>query len=190
MKTLRRAAILLCALWIGLPTICLATEWLYAVDENPRRAGPDMWRFSIKLGVKPIGQLLFAWSQYDFASATQGIEVDYDFNGRGIDFSDDRRFYAIAPTLFESIDGFFAGWDVADMNDGVFRGVVYSTAPLTRVHFIIEAESFMPVHHRQRDRFQRPRGKALVRGAHLLDEQCLLAILPADGVSAAVREEA
>ncbi len=189
MNAPRRAAILLCALCIGLPATCLATEWLYAVDENPRQAGPNTWRFAIRTGVKPIGQLLFAWSQYDFASATQGIEVDYDFNGRGIDFSDDRRFYAIAPTLFESIDGFLAGWDVADMNDGVFRGVVYSTAPLTRVHFIIEADSFIPVRHRPRDRFRKPRATALVRGQHFLDDQCVPAVLPAAGLRAAACAE-
>jgi hypothetical protein len=95
--------------------------------------------------VKPAGALRFVWSQYDFADPTEGVAVDYDFNGAGTDFFDRRTFYAIAPTLFDQLDGFINGWDVADMNDGRFSGVVYATAPLTTVHFSIEADRLVPV---------------------------------------------
>ena len=142
-------AMLPCALWTCLAaTTCGATEFWYGVDESPRQVAPNTWRFSIKVPVKLAGQLEFVGSQYDFAGATEGIDVDYKFNGRGIDFWDDRVFYAIAPTLFNLSDGFVNGWDLDDLANGTFSGVVTATAPLTTVHLSIVAESFVPVRRR------------------------------------------
>lgn len=77
--------ILSCALWIcSGPATCLATEWWVGVDQNPQQIAPNAWRFRIKVPVKPAGQLQFVGSQYDFASFTQGITVDYQFNGPGM----------------------------------------------------------------------------------------------------------
>lgn len=139
-------ALLVGAVCIGLAaTTCFAAESQYAVDEHPQPLAANTWRFVVHLGVRPVGPLQFAWSQYDFMSATQGIEVDYAFNGAGIDYTSDRTFSAIAPTLCDRIDGCMNGWDVAGMTDGSFSGVVYATSPLTAVHFGVEADRFVPV---------------------------------------------
>jgi hypothetical protein len=141
--------ILSSVLWIGVaPTTCLATEWWVGVDQNPRQIAPNAWRFRIKVPVTPAGQLQFVGSQYDFASLTQGITVHYQINGPGSDFSDPGEFLAIAPTLFDLLDGFLNGWDLIDLKDGTFSGVVYATAPLTTVYFSIAAEGLVPVHGR------------------------------------------
>src|SRR5262245_41263414 len=109
---------------------CLATEWWVGVDDHPRQVAPNMWYFSIKLPVKPMGQLQFVGSQYDFAGATQGFAVDYKANGGGTDFADPGTFYVIAPTLFDTIDGYINGWDAGCMDSKTFSGVVYANAPL------------------------------------------------------------
>ena len=139
--------VLACAVAMCLAaTPCRATDYLTVVDDQPRQIGPNMWRFVVQVGVRPAGTLQFANAQYDFAFPTEGIEVDYDFNGPGVDFADGREFYAIAPTLFDQLDGFIHGWDLSDLGDGVFSGVVYATAPLTAVHFTIAADQLLPVH--------------------------------------------
>ena len=139
------------ALLAGAAYICLAAttglaiETRYAVDEHPQQVAADTWRFLVDVGVRPVGTLYFAWSQYDFASATAGVEVDYAFDGAGIDFSDQRTFSVIAPALADQIHGDVNGWGVAGVSDGTFGGVVYATAPLTSVTFGIEADRLMPV---------------------------------------------
>ena len=149
LASMRAFIILACSLGTCFPTTtCLATEWCYGVDENPQQIGPNAWHFTIDLGLKPAGRLHFVSSQYDFAWPTEGIDVDYDFSKAHIDFSDDRVFYAIAPTLFDDIDGYLGGWSAADMKDGIFSGVVYATAPLTTVYFGMEADHLVPVSHR------------------------------------------
>jgi murein DD-endopeptidase MepM/ murein hydrolase activator NlpD len=132
------AVALTCALYISLAATGRASEFRYAVDEHPQLIAPNTWRFVIPVGVRPVGELQFAWSQYDFNNT--GTELD-----TRTDFSDRRTFLAIAPTLFNQIDGLINGWDVADMDDGTFSGVVQSTAPLTMVHFGIEADRLVPV---------------------------------------------
>lgn len=142
------AALLPGAMWICLAaTPCLAGRYRFGVDLHPQQVGPNAWHFAIDLRVKPIGRPQFVGSQYDFASATQGIAIDYDFNSAqgGSGFSDARTFMAIAPTLFDPIDGFKNGWDATDLKDGIFSGVVYSTAPPTAVYFMIEARRFVRV---------------------------------------------
>ncbi len=126
-------------------TTGLAIQSRYAVDEHPQQIAADTWRFMVPVGVRPVGTLYSTWSQYDFASATQGIEVDYAFDGAGIDFADHRTFSVIAPGLSDQIDGYVNGWGGGGMADGTFGGVVYATAPLTSVHFGIEADRLMPV---------------------------------------------
>src|SRR5271167_2811559 len=67
-RKLLATAALLWALWAGVSaTACLATEWRYAMDDNPRQIAPNAWSFSINLGVRPAGQLRFASAEYDFA---------------------------------------------------------------------------------------------------------------------------
>ena len=136
-------------LWICLATTtCLATEWQFGIDQNPQPIGQGAWHFTIDLGVRPVGHLQFVGSQYDFDWFTEGITtIVYDFNVNqgGSGYSDSREFLAIAPTLYDPIDGFIHGWDVADLKDGTFSGVVYATAPLTAVYFLIEADRFVPV---------------------------------------------
>ncbi len=138
-----------CVLWICVaPTACLATEWWIGVDQSPRQIAPNAWRFRIEVPVQPAGKLQFVGSEYDFASLTQGITVDYQFDRPGISFSDPREFLAVAPTLFDPHDGFIHGWDLLDLKDGTFSGVVYATAPLTTVYFSIAADNLEPVHGR------------------------------------------
>ena len=144
------AAMLPGAMWICLAaTPCLAGRYRFGVDRHPQQVGPNAWHFTIDLRVRPIGKVQFVGSQYDFVSATQGLAIDYDFNSAqgGTGFSDSRRFMAIAPTLFNPIDGFMNGWDVADLKDGTFSGVIYATAPPTAVYFMIEARHFVRVRH-------------------------------------------
>lgn len=137
------------ALAVCLATMpCLANEWREAVDQSPQQIGPGEWEFIVDLGAKPRGPQ-FIGSQYDFDGATQGITVDYDYNGSGIDFSDDREFLGIAPTLFNLVDGFIHGWELVDLKDGVFSGVVYSTVPLTEVRLLVLADSFVQIHRKR-----------------------------------------
>ena len=144
-------AVLLCAAYLCLAaTTCVASEFRYAVDEHPKQVRWNVWRFSVQVGAIPVGALDFACAQYDFATPTAGIAVDYDFDGAGNDFSDDRLFYGIAPTLFDQYSGFINGWDISDLGDGIFSGLVYARAPLTAVHFMIEADQFAPVRQPQR----------------------------------------
>jgi hypothetical protein len=133
--------LLLCALWVCLATTkCFAMEYWSGIDEHPRQISPGKWRFSITVPFMPVG-LQFVGAQYDFAGMTNGIDV----RGPGWYFADNRQFYAIAPTLFDPIDGFIAGWNITDLNNGTFSGVVYATAPLTTVHFTIVADGLVPV---------------------------------------------
>ncbi len=143
-------AVMPVALWVCLAsTACRATEWQSGVDAHPRRVGQNAWHFKIHLGVKPVGQLQFVGSQFDFAWQTRGIAVDYDFTfRRGGGWSDSRSFQTIAPTLFDTVDGFINGWEATDLNDGTFSGVVYATAPPTAVYVLIAADSFVPVRRR------------------------------------------
>jgi len=84
---------------------------------------------------------------YDFSTGigvpTNGISADYAYDGPGIDWTDDRTFLAIAPTLFDSEDGFIQGWSAWDIVNGKFSGRVYATAPLVRVWFTVEADQIV-----------------------------------------------
>ena len=80
------------------------------------------------------------------ALPTRGIAVDYDFDGPGIDFTDGRAFYAIAPTIFDQADAQpVSPWNIVDPSDGTFSGVVRATAELTTVELYIEADSLVPI---------------------------------------------
>jgi hypothetical protein len=68
-------------------------DWWTAIDTHPRNLGDGAWSFFIPITVCPVG-LQFVSSQYDFPTPTNGIAVDYTFNGTGIDFEDGRTFYA------------------------------------------------------------------------------------------------
>lgn len=138
-------AILPAALCICLATTtCPAAEW-FGMDQSPRQIAANLWHFSINLGVRPVGHMQFVWSQYDFAWDTRGFAVVYDFNPGRLSCADPRRFLSIAPTLFDPVDGYMHGWNATDLNDGTFSGVVYATAPLTTVYFLIEADRFVRV---------------------------------------------
>jgi len=138
------------AAWIGASaTAGHALRWRYGVDARPQQIAPNAWHFSISLKATPRGQVYFASSQYDFAGATNGMVVTYDFTQNTSGYTDSRSFLTVAPTLFEPADGYMNGWDAADLQDGTFSGVVYSTARLTAVHFYVEADSFArPRRHR------------------------------------------
>ena len=128
----RLVPIVLLCLSVFVTAPCLG-EWIFAADTHPRRIARHMWAFSIQTGVRPEG-LRFAASQYNFAAATHGIKVDYGRYPDGFDFIDTRVFYAIAPTLYDQIDGFINCGKSVDMNSGVLEGVVHSTSSLVGVH--------------------------------------------------------
>ena len=124
----------------------LTPETTGGVDDSPIQVAEDVWRFRIVLGVKPRGNLGFIGSQYDFDSLTNGIRVDYDYNGEGVDYIADGEFLSIAPTLHIAGENeFLHGWDISDLDDGIFSGVVYASARLTSVRIDVEADSFIPV---------------------------------------------
>jgi hypothetical protein len=147
-RTLTTRALILavpCGLWLCSATTACHAEWRYGIDLHPRKVGRNAYRFKIKLGVVPQGDLQFVGSEYDFASMTRGVAVAYDFSHRRSGCSDPRPFLAVAPTLFNEEEGFMNGWDVTDLQDGKFSGVVHATAPLTAVHFLVAADGFAPV---------------------------------------------
>jgi hypothetical protein len=117
-------------------------DWLYGIDTHPHQVAPNVWRFSVNLHARPVAPIGFVGSQFNFSRPEDGIRVDYGFDGAGIDYADGRTFYAIAPTLFDTLDGYINGWNLVDLNDGSFEGLVYATAPLTSVEFRIDAAGF------------------------------------------------
>jgi hypothetical protein len=140
----RSAAVLACAVTMCLAPTASFADFLYVADEQPQQIDVDLWRFTLPVGVRPAGALQFASVEFDFASLTQGVEVSYDFNGRRTDYVDGREFLSVSPTLFNQRDGFIHGWQLSDLHDGVFSGVVRATAPLTGVYFTIEADQLVP----------------------------------------------
>lgn len=79
----------------------------YGEDTNPVAIGAGAWRFSIDLGVKPTGALGFTGASINFGSqTTAGIQLDYDYNGPGIDMTDTRTFFQIDPTFYVVNQGF------------------------------------------------------------------------------------
>jgi hypothetical protein len=132
---------------ILLATATARAEWWTNTDDHPRQIAPGVWYFSIHVPVYPVAQLQFVAAQYDFydfrngsGTSTNGISVDYAYDGRGIDWTDGRTFLAIAPTLFDLHDGFIQGWSAWDVVNGKFEGTVYATAPLVRVWFTVSAD--------------------------------------------------
>jgi hypothetical protein len=125
-------------------------DWWTNSDDNPRQVAPGVWRFSIKIPVVPVGQLQFVNAQYDFVdfvsgtgTLTDGISVDYTYNGRGVDWTEDSALLAVAPTLFELNVGYIQGWSGWDLVNGKFEGTVYATAPLRRVSFTVVADQLV-----------------------------------------------
>src|SRR5437016_1794663 len=104
MKNIGRVVVAL----ISLPLATTArADWWTNTDDHPRLIAPGVWYFSINVPVHPVGQLQFVNAQYDFydfstgvAASTNGISVDYAYDGPGTDWTDGRTFLAIAPTLF------------------------------------------------------------------------------------------
>jgi hypothetical protein len=136
-----RAAV---ALWVFLAAgPCLGAEILGGIDTHPHRVGSNAWSFSVKLPSRPIGTVLFVGAQFDLKDLTNGIAVDYAFNGPGIDFVDGRAQYGFAPTLFDFYYGPLNGWNLVDAADGVFSGILYATAPPASVRFVIVADAFV-----------------------------------------------
>lgn len=132
-----------------LTTTVHADSWTNT-DDHPRQIAPGIWSFSVNVPVHPVGQLEFVNAQYDFydfstgvGASTDGISVDYAYDGPGIDWTDHRTFLAIAPTLFDLVDGFIQGWSAWDIVNGKFNGTVYATAPLVRVWFTVEADQIV-----------------------------------------------
>jgi hypothetical protein len=124
--------------------------WWTGTDDRPRPVAAGGWHFSIKMPVYPVGQVQFVSAEYAFydemtgvGSATDGISVDYAFDGPGVDWADPRIFLAIEPTLFDLRDGFINGWSDWALVDGKFEGTVYATAPLIRVSFTVAADGFV-----------------------------------------------
>jgi hypothetical protein len=124
-------------------------DWWTRTDDHPRQIAPGVWHFAIKVPVRPLGQLQFVNAQYDFydvftgaGTATDGISVDYAYNGPGIDWTADGAFLAIAPTLFTPRE-FIQGWSAWDIVNGKFEGTVYATAPLVRVWFTVAADGLV-----------------------------------------------
>jgi len=130
-------------------TACHARAWRHWVDKHPVQIAPNAWQFAVDLRAVPYGRVFFVSSEYDFAAPTDGMVVAYDFSEGTSGYSDPRRVLAVAPTLFDQTDGFLNGWDISDMRDGVFSGVVYASAPLTEVHFLIQADRFVWPHRRR-----------------------------------------
>jgi hypothetical protein len=122
-------------------------DWWTNTDDRPRQVAPGVWSFSIKVPVQPVGHLQFVNAQYDFydfprhlGAATDGMSVDYAYNGAGIDFTQDGTLFAVAPTLFEPVDGFIQGWSGWGIVNGRLEGTVYATARLLRVSITIVAD--------------------------------------------------
>jgi len=143
-RTLTLCLLALAALSLAQPA---RADWWTNTDEHPRLIAPGTWYFSINVPVQPVGQLQFVNAQYDFydfstgvGTSTNGISVDYAYDGPGIDWTDGRTFLAIAPTLFNLRDGFIQGWSAWDIVNGKFQGTVYATAPLVRVWFTVAAD--------------------------------------------------
>jgi hypothetical protein len=125
-------------------------DWWTNTDDRPRQVAPGVWSFSIKVPVQPVGRLQFVNAQYDFydfasnlGTATNGMSVDYAHNGKGIDFTQDGTLFAVAPTLFEPVDGFIQGWSRWGIVNGRFKGTVYATARPLRVSITIVADGFV-----------------------------------------------
>ena len=151
---MQRAIVVLACLGLLLTTTARA-DWWTCTDDHPREIAPGVWYFSVNVPVHPVGELQFVNAQYDFydvstgvGASTEGISVDYAYNGAGMDWTDDRTFLAIAPTLFDPSDGFIQGWSAWDVVKGKFDGTVYATAPLVRVWFTVSADRL--VHGRGR----------------------------------------
>lgn len=100
-------------------------------DTHPHKVGRTAYSFAIP--VPPMQGLTIAIAQYNFARPTQGLAVDYECDGAGIDWQTSATGIAIAPTLYTVWDGAMQGWQVSDLADGWFRGIVYAGAPLTEV---------------------------------------------------------
>jgi hypothetical protein len=141
---MKRATLLfLGVLWL----LCAApasAAWCAGMDRHPHQIKPHVWHFSVQMPCAPVGTIYFANSQYNFRRLDSGIQVDYAFDGPGIDFTDGRIFYAIAPTLFTG-GRYLNGWGIVDLNDATFDGLVYATAPLDSVEFQIEADGFVRI---------------------------------------------
>lgn len=151
---MKGACLLVVLLAVCVPRAARADWWTNA-DTHPREIAPGTWYFSINVPVQPVGELQFVNAQYDFydfdrdvGTPTDGIAVDYAYDGADIDWTDGRTFLAIAPTLFDEEDGFIQGWSAWDLKNGKFEGTVYATAPLLRVSFTVAASEI--VHGRRR----------------------------------------
>ncbi len=142
-----RTAVLIAALLLCCATAAQAQQWYAGTDTHPQAIGHGAWRFRIAVP-QPVGQLYFANSQYDFARPTQHIAVDYQYDHRGDDFVADVQCTAIAPTLYDTEDGYLYGWSLDDLRDGWFAGTVHATATLTAVHFSIMADGLTKGGHR------------------------------------------
>ena len=144
-----------CVILLLFATATARADWWVNTDDHPRQIARGVWQFSIPVSVYPVGQLQFVNAQFDFYDVrtgdgrpTDGIRVDYAYNGPGIDWRDDRAFLAIAPTLFDREHGFFQGWTDWDIVNGRFEGTVYATAPLVRVWFTVVADGLVHVRGR------------------------------------------
>jgi hypothetical protein len=122
-----------------------SADWCAGIDRHPLQVKPHVWHFTVRMPCAPLGEVYFVNSQYNFLRYTRGIKVDYAFDGPGIDFRDGRGFYAIAPTLFNTLDGYLNGWAIVDLNDVTFEGLVHATTALDSVEFQIEADGFVGI---------------------------------------------
>ena len=122
-------------------------DWWTNSDDRPRQIAPGAWHFSIKVPIQPDGNLQFVNAQYDFfdfsthtGTPTDGMSVDYAYDGAGLDWAVDGLLFSAAPTLFEPNSGFIQGWTGWDIVNGRFEGIVYANAPLLRVTFSVVAD--------------------------------------------------
>ncbi len=144
---MRCASVAVALLGLLLVPVAARADWWTSVDDHPREIAPGAWYFSINVPVRPVGELEFVDAEFDFydfaadvGAPTDGISVDYAANGPGIDWTDERTFLGIAPTLFDEEDGFINGWSAWELPRGKLEGIVYATAPLLRVSFTVVAD--------------------------------------------------
>jgi len=99
--------------------------------------GPNGFKFCVPIGVQPRNETYFATVQFVFEGKFNMMDVDWAFNGKGVDYKETSKMNVVTLVLHDYHGQSFHNWSTLGLSKGIFSGVVHSDKKLLKVLFSV-----------------------------------------------------
>jgi hypothetical protein len=140
-----KSVLILCLLLIISPVVLSCGErrtsgahWILKSQDHIPQVAPQMYRVCIPVGVRPQNASFMAAIQFIFEEKFSFMEVDWDFNGKGIDYAADSSSNSVTLLLHDYHGRSNYNWSPMALNsEAVLSALVRSDKRLHKVNFVI-----------------------------------------------------